>query len=258
MWKGNSYTFKYDALNNLTTVIDSLGNTVEQSEYNEFNQLIESVNEKGKTTYTKDIYGNKTKEVDGKGNETNLKYNSLGNLETVTDSYGTLTEYAHNRRQEITSIKSDNVVLSSYTLDTSSNITRDSSSLGSITREFDLENKVTKQTNGRGLILNYKYNKNNQLISEISEEESVNSEYDNVGNLVKVVDSIGITTFKYDLIGRVISKTQNGEVIGYEYDNVGNISKITYPNNKEVNYTYDNVGNNLTVTDWHNNKTSYE
>ena len=72
--------------------------------------------------------------------------------------------------------------------------------------------------------------------------------YDNVGNLLSIIDREGnTTTYTYDAINRRITMTDaQPATTQYQYDNVGNLLKLTDANLHATSYTYDAVIRRLT------------
>ncbi len=90
--------------------------------------------------------------------------------------------------------------------------------------------------------------------------KEVHYAYNKVGQLVKMDDWLGTTTYEVDLLRQLTKVTDHrGDTVAYTYDSVGNESTITYPDNTVVSYTYDLVQNLKTVTESNNgNVTSYD
>src|ERR1035437_541775 len=72
--------------------------------------------------------------------------------------------------------------------------------------------------------------------------------YDNVGNLLSIIDREGnTTTYTYDAINRRITMTDaQPATTQYQYDNAGNLLKLTDANLHATSYSYDAVNRRLT------------
>lgn len=299
---GNTTEYEYDGQGNVVTIIDALGNE-KNMEYDNNGNLTQETNENGVVTRYEydtnnnlitirkaygsteeivqrmeyDTLGNKTKFIDGEGNEFNYAYDSKGNLLTEIDPLGNVTSYIYDQFGNVISKTTPDGATQVYEYDKGGNQTKITDALGNeILKEYDVNSRLVK------------------LIDEIGAETRF--EYDTYGNQTKIIDPLGNETaktynsrhqveslrdrngnfafFQYDAIGRLVRKvikigdtssTPDGDdiITEYSYDNVGNVinEKDSYGNEKvkaydalnrltsETNpigesktYTYDNVG----------------
>jgi RHS repeat-associated protein len=83
-------------------------------------------------------------------------------------------------------------------------------------------------------------------------------EYDPDGNLTRMVDGTGASTYVYDRLDRLEEATNgHGDSVAYEYDLAGQQKKIVYPNGKAVDQSFDPAGRLESVTDWLGKTTSF-
>ena len=84
-------------------------------------------------------------------------------------------------------------------------------------------------------------------------------QYNNLGELVKMDDWLGTTTFEVDLLGQLKKVTDHkGNVVSYEYDAVGNQTSVTYPDETVVTKTYDEIYKLTKVHDAENKDYLYQ
>lgn len=70
--------------------------------------------------------------------------------------------------------------------------------------------------------------------------KEANYAYNKVGELVKMDDWLGTTTYELDLLNQLEKVTDHkGRTVEYTYDPVGNQSTVTYPDDTVVSYTHD-------------------
>ena len=88
--------------------------------------------------------------------------------------------------------------------------------------------------------------------------KEVSYQYNKVGDLVKMVDWTGTTTFEVDLLNRITKTTDTkGNVVGYTYDATGNQTSVSYPDGTTATKTYDLLGQLKTVTETDGRTTTY-
>ena len=299
---GNTTEYEYDGQGNVVRIIDALGNE-KNMEYDNNGNLTQETNENGVVTRYEydtnnnliiirkaygsteeivermgyDTFGNKTKFIDGEGNEFNYAYDSKGNLLMETDPLGNVTSYIYDQFGNVISKTTPDGATQVYEYDKEGNETKVTDALGNETsKEYDVNSRLVKLIDGIG--------------------GETRFEYDAYGNQTKIIDPLGNETvktynsrhqaeslrdkngnfafFQYDAIGRLVRKvikigdtisTPDGDdiIIEYSYDNVGNVinEKDSYGNEKvkaydalnrltsETNpigetktYSYDNVG----------------
>ncbi|UDQ98816.1 polymorphic toxin-type HINT domain-containing protein [Lentisphaerota bacterium WC36G] len=216
-------TFQYDlATKRMKKIIDSKG-TVSVYEMNQYgDRTKETTIFNGSIVKTMnfnfDSQGLMTQSIDGDGRKTlmNRQYTSEGWTDTTTIK-------GYNDELNIVSIK-----------------------------EFDFQGNLLKETDPKGNLTNYTYDKLNALIKKeypavngiVATEEFV---YNANGTVARKKNLNGTwTNFEYDILGRLIKETVelNGNisdylVTEYGYDVAGNKNKITKPNGTVYRKEYD-------------------
>src|SRR5512147_1617093 len=98
--------------------------------------------------------------------------------------------------------------------------------------------------------------------SWLKEQGKYKREYDERGNLTKVIDPNGDERrYEYDERGNLTKKIYpNGyeDKWRYEYDERGNVTKVIYPNGDEYRYEYDERGNLTKVISPNGDERRYE
>ena len=241
--EGHEEEYTYDRENRKKTYTDKNGH-ITLFNYDRAGRVIEKINalnEKEKLEY--DSNDNITKNIlynsDGSiFSEINRTYNALNKLVEERDAENYTTTYTYDNNENITSITNKNGDTKNFT--------------------YDASNNVIESTDEMGLTTQYEYDDNYNII-KISDNSFVGAssvsplvgatqcepveirEYDRVGNLIKVVDSINReTNYEYNIFGEQIKKTdKDGAITQYDYDNNGNLTKVVRPDNQELVYTYD-------------------
>ncbi|GMQ61009.1 RHS repeat-associated core domain-containing protein [Vallitalea maricola] len=242
---GAQATIKYDPLGNVLKSItaNNYNETTDDGEgisytYDSLNRIV-AIKDKDGNTISKNIYdevGNIIKIVDCDGYETLYKNNDAGWLlvkqEPLKEEKGKVL-YRQTRYK--------------YDL------------LGRVIKEYKSKDYVLKDGNAEEYnIINYSYNKNNQVIKVTdSSGANIQYKYNNQSQLVeqktKISDDVfSIKKYVYDKLGRIIKEIQviDGEDIGstnekeeaiteYTYDKNGNLTQIKTPLGYKTIFTYD-------------------
>jgi RHS repeat-associated protein len=83
-------------------------------------------------------------------------------------------------------------------------------------------------------------------------------EYDPDGNVAKMVDGTGESTFGYDQLGRLTeAEDGHGDFVGYGYNIGEELTGILYPNGKAISRAFDKAGRLESVTDWLGGTTTF-
>ncbi len=101
-------------------------------------------------------------------------------------------------------------------------------------------------TDSRG-VTSYEYDIRDRLVKQTDpDSRSLSYAYDAAGNRVSLTIPSGTTSFTFDALNRLATVTDpDGGVTSYTYDAVGNRASVTYPNGAVAEYTYDSL-NRLT------------
>lgn len=230
----NGTSYRYDGLNRLISVTDALRQTTNYS-YDGLGNVaqIDLPNDMS-IMYDYDALGHLTRQIDAAGLETHyavdIDTDANRTLYTVTYPSGDSSEYQFDplgRIRRVTDFDRDNRPTYTYVL--AYNL------LGYLTSIDEIHNPA-----GRILTLNYDL-LGNPLSSSINDAITTRYEYDNAGNLIRVIDPAGnANSFNYDLLGNAIGATvSDGTQYEYRYDAVGNLIGYVDAIGGEYSYQYD-------------------
>ncbi|WP_034328740.1 sugar-binding protein, partial [Alkaliphilus transvaalensis] len=237
---GEGYTFKYNNLNQLTTIIDTEGKIQKSLQY--------------------DLYGRITQEKDQEEITTLYKYNQIGIIEkrVAVDKEEGKTKYQVTRYQydlngnKITEKHGKEVVgEGEYPKD-----------YHQIDFSYDKNNRLIQVKDKFGAKTEYKYNSLNQKTYEsfrINQDtnKTIHYKYDETGALIEKKEeisssreiTIAITKFKYDKNNNIIEiTTPKGHQIKRVYDKINRVIE-EYQRDQESHihrkykYQYDKAGN---------------
>ena len=209
--------------------------------YDNMNHLKSIINEEGvvEKTFEYDLHGNIVKEIDTEGNVSLFKYDLVNNLiekriPVEKDEKGRIlynvTSYAYD--------KNGNKILEKHGI---SKVYENEQcrSFNEIYFKYDSENRLIEVSDKYGAKTKYRYDCLNHKIYESfkindSTNRNIHYVYDKVGNRVQK---------KEEIDGSFISPENKGKniwaVTNYEYDRNGNVTKIITPNGYEINRVYD-------------------
>ena len=241
---GHQTVYTYDARGTLTGIIDPLNAETTKTYGNNFRPAT-IANAAGHTlTMTWSANGaNLLAKVDPAGNRTDIIYDSLNNLTSVTDPRDFLTTYTYNGN-----------LLTSKT-DALNNTT---------TYTYTSAGYLATETDPLGRITTYAYDEHGRRISATEHSGNLTTyTYDDLGFLVDTTDPSGIVTHnEYDAARRLTRVTrnytpgrpQNDEnlynlVTEYAYDARGNQTAVTDTLERTTLYEYDDAGRLVRITD---------
>jgi len=157
-------------------------------------------------------------------------YTSDGQLKSVSDANGHITEVDYNHLGQRTTKKDSN---------------------GHVTRwNYDDQGRLISRILPAGNTDRFWYQGGSLVATNISAAGQTNvTEYDEFWRLRALsVNGVLAKQFTYDLKGRITSVTNRSGAFGYEYDAKGKLSAMTYPGGLRVTYHYDEFGRKTNVT----------
>ncbi|MCV2369752.1 RHS repeat-associated core domain-containing protein [Roseateles oligotrophus] len=252
---GNASIYQYDQRGRLTQVTDALGNTVKQG-FDDNDNLVSSIDKNGhSSSFAYDLQNRRNKSIDALGNLTTVGYDLAGNTLSETDANGRSSSYSYDALNRM--------------------ITR-TDAVGSVTRlAYDSTGPcpdcsgptrgsrlVTRQTDGNGRVIYYKYDGLDRRIKQINKQidtaDSVDGDdavsstaYDPEGNPISSTEPNGNTSsYGYDPLNRMLtSSNAAGETTSNVFDPVGNIVSSTAPTTNITNTSYDALNRPVQVQD---------
>lgn len=246
-------TSTFNALSELTTVVDGLGKTV--------------FNASASGSY--DAKGNLILSSDGLGVQRQLGYDALNRLVQTVDNYkgadattqNTTAAYQYDSLDRLIKVTDPTGLNTTYSYDGLSNTTlQQSPDTGATKRTFDAAGDVLTTTDAKGITATNTYDALDRLISTSYPDstQGVTYHYDDpnsttnctvsyfIGHLTRIVENTVTTTYCYDARGNVIQKQQvtsaGSDVTKFSITNAGRLNGITYPSGTEVTYTRDGDG----------------
>ncbi|HEX7888629.1 MAG TPA: RHS repeat-associated core domain-containing protein [Ramlibacter sp.] len=222
--------------------------------------------------YGYDAMGRPNTVVDPNGQSTFFYYDSLGRrIQTqqppnTGSSTPTVTQFGYNGRDDLTSVADPRNLSTTYSRNglgqTNTLVSPDT---GTTTYTYDAKGNVLTSTDARGKTTTYTYDALDR-VKTISYPTGTPTafEYDGganptpaaAGELTRITDASGSTTYTHDSLGRVIGKTvvigSRTFTVGYTWGDTGSaldkLTSITYPSGSRVNYSYDQYGSISGIT----------
>ena len=245
---------EYDELNRLTREIDALSRPVLRLELDDPGAGVLN---------GYDANGNPRRSIDGRGVETEQRYDGLDRLvKTLQDVTGTgatanaQTQFAYDAADRLTGVTDPDGVPTGYGYDGLGDLRSETSrDAGNRSFGYDLASNRTSETDARGITATHVYDALNRRTDTFYPDVSrrVRRDYDlpdgttgcpasyPKGRLSRLTDASGVTTYCYDRRGNVVRKrwaaaggaTQQTD---YGYDRADQLRTITYPGGAVVTY----------------------
>lgn len=250
---GNVTTATYDAMGNILTSTNALGQTTSMT-YDNVGNLLSSTNQNGKTTtYDYDNRNRLTKITDPAGKVSEVFYDDLGHVNRTKDSLGRETHQEWNSIGQLVSSTDAEGKKSEFTYDANGNLLTSKDPLGNVTTyTYDPLERLSESKNALNQTTTMSYTKDN-LIANVLRADGLNesSTYDLAGNAVTSTDAAGkVQTWAYDNLNRKSSYTDaTANTESYTYDVNGQVLTQTRTDGSVVSYSYDKR-NLLTSVDY--------
>lgn len=313
---GTTSTFTYDKLSRVATLTDPAATNVVTSARHQ-QKTTTTYDADGNVVRTEisdllggdatrvmafelDDHGRPERVTDAEGNETTYTYDVFGNKTSMVDANGNQFDYVYTARNMMAETRlrdwdddggdGDHTVLQSYA--------------------YDMGGRLVRHTDSMGRSLIYQYY-GDDLVKSITLKDFHNPDgskrdivvesntYDGAGNVLTETSANGklVTAYTYDAVGRVKSEVMNpggparrttytydiagnvettassgspsnvpwpvsvsGDSVRYQYDDAGNVTHETVENSTDSRttlYTYDDRGLTTSKTDPAGNKTEY-
>ncbi len=268
---GIDYVYAYDTAGNLVSATDASGTTT--MTYDPNTNFLTCIDYPGGQffTFAYNAVGQRAQRTDQDGNVEDYYYNSLGQLDHMTDGTGALiVAYEYDDAGRLSRETLGNGVYTTYEYDAAGDILDlvnyepDGSVLSRYDYTYDASGLCTSMTTLDGT-QTYGYDPLGQLTSvTYPDGQVVNYAYDAAGNRTQVDDNgvvtpyltnnlneyttVGGATYTYDADGNMTSETQNGVTTTYSYDVENRLIGMTTPTDTWT-YAYDAFGNRVASTD---------
>lgn len=213
-------SYSYDALDRLTALTQP-DSTVISYTY-DINGNLTTINSPvGSTTYGYNAL-RAIESVTGPMGTTAYGYDVAGNQRQLTAADGTVSDFAFDNRQRLTSITHRN---------------SGGTTIGSYAYQLSPVGLRTQVTEADGSVVTYGYDEMNRLISEVrtgSFAYDIAYQYDAVSNRTQMVENGVTTAYTYDNNDRLLTAAN----LTFSYDDNGNTTRIS-DGTAFADYTYD-------------------
>ncbi|MEK9132088.1 MAG: RHS repeat-associated core domain-containing protein, partial [Patescibacteria group bacterium] len=236
--------YEYDLENHRTAETDELGHRTNYAYDTDTGASLlrsEKVGDGGVTLTTVreyDWFGNISKEVDPKGNQTRYFYNGANRLATKTEPFNSI-EYEYDSSGNLISETNPLGQRTLYFYDARRNPTElrrylEGDNYVSNKKEYDGLNRVVKEIDGN----------NNQTLYV----------YDLANRVTQKTDALAVTTsYSYDNNGnKTLETNPRGNATTFIYDSLNRLTRITNAQNKQTVNSYDANGNLISIVDRRN------
>lgn len=255
--------YSYDAMGNLVSVVNALGQTTTYSSYSGLGEPGRVTGSNGDiidTTYDgRGRVVTKTTYPAGVAATWSYAYDGFGLLANLTAPGNDVTTWSRNPYMQVTSIThndKDGASTESFTYDAMGNITSDVIARGSDigkaqTVVYDALGRPYQRKGANGQVETYAYDGNGNVLSATDALGNKTSyQYDALDRLTRTVDAYGgVTQLVYDAGDHPVSVTDpRGLVTSYAYDGLGQLWRQVSPDTGTSQFTYDGYGRRSSMT----------
>ncbi len=206
--------------------------------------------------------------------ETVYAYDGSGNIQSVTDANGNITQYEYDIFSRLTAVIQPGNITTTYTYDQQGNLSSVTDAEGHLTLYVydDMGRVMSTDSPDTGITL-YNYDSTGNLRFKTRNDNTTEYQYDILGRLTHIIysdstrnvditydsgsgsnllgrvssvsDPSGLLEYSYDPNGNVVMETRTINMVTfvteYDYDDAGNLRSITYPTGHTIEYTADVV-----------------
>ncbi|MCS0096600.1 RHS repeat-associated core domain-containing protein [Vibrio cholerae] len=284
----STFTYEYDAAQQLMAVIDANGNrqsinrdslgNIEQVElkdnsgiahwkqlhsYTLNGWLSSTTNGTGNVyTYSYDKTANLTGKVDPSGNAYVYRYDGFSNLLQSIDPVNRATAMQYNDNALVTRVTDPRGRRTYYSYNGYGDVLSvQSPDTGTAHYTYDKAGNLIGKTDAKGQVFTYHYDALNRLSSITVDGQpnaSVTFRYDEpealygVGQLTSITDASGVSKYSYTASGEIASQELivDGRTLltNYTYDGAGQLASIEYPSGRKAVYQRNVAGEVIGIT----------
>jgi RHS repeat-associated protein len=251
--EGNRIVYTLDATGNRTKQeLFDPSNALTQTQtsvFNQLSQLYQVVGAAGTpnvtTTFGYDANGNSTTINAPLGRNSSSNYDELNRPTRSTDASGT-SQLEYNALDQLISVTDPRNLVTTYTYNALGDLkTQISPDTGTTINTFDSAGNLKSSKDARNKTATYTYDADNRVTQVSFGDQTITYGYDSgangVGRLTIGSDANHSQSWTYDALGRVTSKTQTVGTItkaqGYGYTN-GQLTSLKTPYGAVVGYSY--------------------
>ncbi|WP_239465908.1 choice-of-anchor C family protein [Gemmata sp. SH-PL17] len=248
---GFSVTFGYDGAGNQVSTTDQLG-FITRFDYDGLGRLVRTENpEHGVTSNKYDLAGDLVSTTDPLGRETHYTFDLLRRLVKVTDAASGIVTYEYDSAGNRTALTDPVGNRTTFGFDELNRQVRETDPLGhSINTRFDAVGNRIEVVDRDGRKRTFIYDELDRLTDETwwdgaTAIRTIHSDYDAVGNLMRISDPDSTYQFSYDALDRQITVDNAGTpnlphlILTNRYDAVGNRIEVRDNTGVTVDSTYD-------------------
>ena len=205
-------------------------------------------------TFNRDSAGRIISITDPNGGVIEYAYNVNGDLESVLNQTGELTQHRYNRSHGLTeyiNVASVSPTRNIYD-DTGRLVAQIDPEGNRVDFIHDLSGQFTTVNNQRGFPTQYQYDSSGNILAQVDAlSNTTQYTYDSNDNQLSKTDALGnATVFTYNALGQQLSKTDAlGNVYSSTYNSFGKELGLTDENGSVITNAYDTNGNLLSITD---------
>jgi len=243
--------FAYDSAGNLLTKTDQAGRVtnfcydnanrvinstdpalkVTSYEYNARSQMtavVDAISQRYEFVF--DALGHVTQEKKGTATRS-FVFDVVGNRTQRTDYSGTITNYAFDALNRLTTISYPDTTSATYGYDALSRLTTATNPSGTVTIGYDNRGRLSSVTDVFGQVVGYTYDANsNRTQLTLGGATNATYQYDVLNRLTQLTDAASLAfTFAYDATNKLTSRTApNGVASAYQYDGLNRLTRLTH------------------------------
>jgi RHS repeat-associated protein len=229
---GRLTRYIYDAADQRTTIIRGNGTQL-RTVYDGAGSPVRRIDGLGHvTTYVFDPLNRLSAMTDPLGRRTTYTYDGLNNRLSLTNPQRQTTTYRYDPANELTSVgysdRRTHKVSLAYDPDGNRTVMTDGTGTSHYT--YDLLNRMTRSTDGRGVVVSYGYDlRGDRTTIVYPGRRGVTRRFDGAGRLAAVRDWLGhTTTFSYDRDGDLTAEHFPGRATDtFSYDRADRLGQIT-------------------------------
>jgi RHS repeat-associated protein len=261
---GQSITFKRDAQNRITEIIDPNGKSIKYSydAKGDLNGVSDRNNANTQFEYENPRPHYLTEVVDPLGRSaTRTEYDEQGRMKRLIDAAGNALDLSYTNGASSQTVKDPLGNNITRIFDKRGNVVEEIDQLGGVTkRTYDANDNRLSQTDPEGNVKSYTYDSRGNKLSETDGEGKTKLyTYNQTSKLLTETDALGnVTTYTYDANDNLTTrKDALGNTTTYKYATNGLLTEVVDANGKTSTFSYDGNGNLLELTDPTGAKTKF-